>query len=855
MIPIHLSISGFLSYRDPVELDFTRFDLACISGPNGAGKSALLDAITFALFGQARNRGDTLINSHKDVDSARVAFTFSYESNVYRVQRIAPREKNTLLEFQIQTGENKWKALTERTLRETDARILETLRLDYETFINASFFLQGKADQFTQQRPGDRKRILSSVLGLEIWEEYRLRAAQRRKTIEDQMAVLEGRLQEIANELAQEEQRKARLQELQVQLKAVSETRAAQESVLEGLRARAAAVEQQRTLVATLAAQLERTQTQVSQLGARLEERRAEQTSYAELLGKAKEIEASYAAWQKLREELNRLDGIASQFHEAERNRNAPLNQIEKERSRLETEHRTLTAEKANLQSLTASKAHLEPEYKSFAAEIAKAEKQISKRPKLETDLKKEQEAQTRAQTENPLLRDEMFALKGKIRQMEDAKGAAACPTCGQPLTEDHRVSVIAELTKEGTKMGDRYRANQRALQQVDQLVAKLEQDLAALKQLEEYLRAKTVKAAQLQSRIDELVEVETAWNKQRAPLLADVETALTNETFAEKARTELAKIDAKLKAMGYDAAQHDAIRKQEMEERAIESQMRLLEQARATTKPLEREIKDLEKQIAAQEKELAEQEVSHKQATEALAPIAAGLPDVQSAERSMLDTQERENQVRQAVGAAQQEVAVLDTLRIRRVEYEDQREDLASQVSQFQALERAFGKDGVPAMLIEQALPQIETKANQILDRLSAGSMSIRFVTQQKYKDSKREDLRETLEIQIGDSAGIRDYEMFSGGEAFRIDFAIRLALSEVLAQRAGARLQTLVIDEGFGSQDEAGLQRLVEVISQVRQDFAKILVITHLDSLKESFPNRIEVEKGPRGSVVTVV
>ncbi len=46
----------------------------------------------------------------------------------------------------------------------------------------------------------------------------------------------------------------------------------------------------------------------------------------------------------------------------------------------------------------------------------------------------------------------------------------------------------------------------------------------------------------------------------------------------------------------------------------------------------------------------------------------------------------------------------------------------------------------------------------------------------------------------------------MFSGGEAFRVNFAIRLALSEVLAQRAGARLQTLVIDEGFGSQDALG-------------------------------------------------
>ena len=62
MIPIRLSISGFLSYREPVEIDFTTFDLACIAGPNGAGKSSLLDAITWALFGQARKRDDSVIN-------------------------------------------------------------------------------------------------------------------------------------------------------------------------------------------------------------------------------------------------------------------------------------------------------------------------------------------------------------------------------------------------------------------------------------------------------------------------------------------------------------------------------------------------------------------------------------------------------------------------------------------------------------------------------------------------------------------------------------------------------------------------------------------------------------------------
>ena len=114
MIPLHLRISGFLSYRDTVELDFKSFDLACISGHNGAGKSSLLDAITWSLFGEARGKSSEVINLHPDVKAAEVALTFKHEENTYRVQRTLPRNKNTLLEFQVRT-QNGWKPLTEKT--------------------------------------------------------------------------------------------------------------------------------------------------------------------------------------------------------------------------------------------------------------------------------------------------------------------------------------------------------------------------------------------------------------------------------------------------------------------------------------------------------------------------------------------------------------------------------------------------------------------------------------------------------------------------------------------------------------------------------------------------------------------
>src|SRR5512146_3178666 len=129
MIPLHLRISGFLSYHDPVELDFTSFDLACISGHNGAGKSSLLDAITWALFGEARGKSSDVINLNSS--AAEVALTFRHEENTYRVQRAMPRNKSTVLEFQVKNHDG-WRALTEKTTRDTQQRIEQTLRLDYD---------------------------------------------------------------------------------------------------------------------------------------------------------------------------------------------------------------------------------------------------------------------------------------------------------------------------------------------------------------------------------------------------------------------------------------------------------------------------------------------------------------------------------------------------------------------------------------------------------------------------------------------------------------------------------------------------------------------------------------------------
>jgi exonuclease SbcC len=471
-----------------------------------------------------------------------------------------------------------------------------------------------------------------------------------------------------------------------------------------------------------------------------------------------------------------------------------------------------------------------------------------------EIALRQLHQDQADAKAENPRLKKEMDELKARITQLTLAEGAA-CPVCGQPLNPQERTQLIEELTSQGRQLGDRYRQNQALLKDFEARVAALESELAGLPSAQDELRRSNRLFDQVADRL-RLIEQQTElWQTNVEPRRIEIARLLEAESYAPEARTQLEAIDAGLRAIGYDANAHDRARQAELDGRATEAQMRAIESARAALAPLEREITALEKQLGEQQEEAGRQQAAFDQAAASYAAASAGLPDLDQAESDLDTLQEQENRLRGEVGAARQKVDVLEKLRTRRKDLDKTREDKTRRISRLKVLEKAFSKDGVPALLIEQALPDIEAQANDLLDRLSGGQMSVTFATQREYKDKNRDDKKETLDILINDGAGQRDYEMFSGGEAFRVNFAIRLALSRVLAQRAGARLQTLVIDEGFGSQDTEGRQRLIEAINVVKKDFAKILVITHLEELKEAFPNRIEVEKTARGSTLTVI
>jgi exonuclease SbcC len=227
-------------------------------------------------------------------------------------------------------------------------------------------------------------------------------------------------------------------------------------------------------------------------------------------------------------------------------------------------------------------------------------------------------------------------------------------------------------------------------------------------------------------------------------------------------------------------------------------------------------------------------------------------LQDVPAVEEQLNHKRAAEAEARQRLGAARQRLAACDAMKRQKKRRQERRDELARLQAIYDELRTAFSVRGVPAMIIEAAVPEIEAEANRLLGRMTAGRMHVRMETQ---RETLAGDLRETLDIHIMDELGERPYDNFSGGEQFRINFALRIALSRLLARRAGAELQTLIIDEGFGTQDAQGRERLVEAIHAIQEEFARVLVITHIEELQDAFPVRIQVTKMPSGSTIELM
>jgi exonuclease SbcC len=848
MLPIKLEIRNFLAYRAPDPVRFDGIHLACLTGSNGAGKSSLLDAITWALWGKARAKRDEEM-IHLGQNDMYVQLDFEQEGTLYRVMRQRSRKSggSGTLEFFNIGEDGELITLTEGSMKSTQARINRLLRLDHETFIHSAFLQQGRADAFTVKSPRERKQILSDILGLVRWETYEAQAKAEIRTIEDELTVHESDLRHIDAQIRREPHLRATLAEAETaQREAAAALDIAEASLAEVAGARAELFAAQAKL-AEIEGRIQERNRDLNAAQAEIERLEQRIAEHEAMIAERSTIEAGYEALQAARQADMALGDLLMQLSDLDSRQHQLMRQLDAASAELAAELRALEGELAVLDETIASAQSADLE--EVRGEVANLQVLEDWRERAQQTLDTYKDESTDLTATNRALQNEMNDIKARLTQLQKIE-TAVCPVCGQPLDEAHRLELIAEIETEGRQRGDLWRANKAQIEQRTEARKTLEAEMNTARETLARLPELNARIGKLQAGVDQAATA----SARHATVAARTETlraALANDDYAHDVREQAAALREQRAALGYDGDRHSAARQDLETYRAYEERRTRLAIALDALPDAQTAMAGAQARRERLETAVVDEQHNREAADLEITRLKVLAEEQQKREAEVLKQRQSERSANQKLGAAQQELKALDDLRLRRVEVEARRDQRLQDQALIARLLEAFGKKGVPAMIIEAAIPELEQAANRLLARMTDGRMSLKLETQ---REKITGGTAETLDIQISDELGTRSYELYSGGEAFRINFALRVALSQMLTRRAGAHLRTLFIDEGFGTQDEDGRNKLVEAITAIQDDFDIILVVTHIDDLRDSFPVHLVVQKASDGSYVTL-
>jgi len=855
MIPIKLALNNFMCYRDNVPpLHFGGIHTASIWGDNGNGKSALIDAMTWALWGRTRAKSDDDL-VHQGQTEMEVEFDFAIGEQPYRIIRKHAKPKRrrasgqTILEFQI-ASDNGFRSITGNSIRETQEEIIRRLHMDYDTFINSAFLRQGHADEFTLKRPTERKQVLADILGLSLYDELEEQAKELAKQQEADRALAESTIKDIDAELARKPAYEAELEGAQTALSDTERKLKEQESILNELRQKREVLEGKQRELTQLEERAAKSVRDMEYWDGQIEQHQSRITGYEEVIARRSTIEEGYAQLteaRKLSEELDQGLRLVTTLNDRKHQLEMAIVQASQDLLR---DH-SLAQNRIGELEATSQKL---PEHKSA---LQQAQAELNQLVEKEEALGQKRQAGQELLTRVHYLKSNNAQLEREIGETEEklslllTESGAKCPLCETELGADSLKLIEEKYTGEKSSKSDALRTNQSELasketelkaieSEISRLEARMRQDRASMQTKVSLINQEVAKAEEAGNQLNE--------ERER---LAEIEERLARKDFAAGEQEALRQIESELAKVDYNPQQHEQIGQRlagleqyDEPKRKLDEADKLIDSEKEAFSKATQAAQELRHSLEADEQK--RQELTVELGT--LPQLSDELAQVDTGYQTLVAQQK---QVQETVGSIKGNLERCAELETRRKE----KEKLISQASKeekvYKDLVEAFGKRGIQALLIEMALPEIENEANKLLGRMTDNRMHVKIETQ---RETRKGDTVETLDINISDDLGMRNYEMFSGGEAFRINFAIRIALSKLLARRAGAPLPTLIIDEGFGTQDSTGLEKLKEAITSIQDDFEKIIVITHIEELRDAFPNRIDVVKTAEGSTVEV-
>ena len=342
MIPLLLTGENFMCYGENVpSLNLEPVHIACISGDNGYGKTALLDAMTWAIWGKSRAKTqDELVNIARNSMFVELDF-FAGESR-YRVTRTYTKGRGASsgkseLNLSIIIGDSAT-SLMENTIRETEGKIVGLLNMDYETFINTSYLKQGDSNRFTSSRPTDRKKILADLLDLSYYERLEAASKQHSRQLQNDVAVQQSIAENKSSAVQKKELLLERLETYEKESKNLLSEEQRLNRKLEEFNLKRQTLLVEISNKKTMSDQIEASEKEIALMLVQEIRWKKELGELKTLPGRSEEIQSAYKEYQDLRSEYGKSSTLMSDFYKINEETTVIENTIAIEKLKLESQ-------------------------------------------------------------------------------------------------------------------------------------------------------------------------------------------------------------------------------------------------------------------------------------------------------------------------------------------------------------------------------------------------------------------------------------------------------------------------------------------------------------------------------------
>lgn len=796
MILHHLRLQNYKQYTD-LALDF-REGLVGIIGKNGAGKSTLFEAVLYCLFGRDESNKALVRSAFADPKAnVLLELDFSIGEALYRVRR---EFRGKALAVGAELFKND--LLVAKGVSAVNDELVRVLHIERDAFKRSVFSGQKELDELTNAGKEDRRRIVRRMLGLDRLDDIQAKINADIREIKLRVAGQEQNL--LPDEAAQN-----LLADIDESEKVLLENRA----TLEKEAARLKAVEEQYRLE--------------KQKFEEAEQRLARHNALSRDLSQLRERRDGLAAQKTGLEQKIRDLRLQQENLEAQRGTFATY-LSDKQLLDAQTDAR---AKHTNRQARLTKIGETRQEIEGIQAAIADMVKQLATRIATDTALAEKQLLVSEFEAALQAKRNELIALKEqiagiqtgirerteKLQSLRALGREGTCPTCLQPLLEGYE-RTLAELEQEINGLqNDRLRA------------LELEQNAVAdagqsLRKRQDEVRAEADSLLREQTRLTELARQKSAAEAQlqqlEKRLLADeaILREIGDVPFDEAAYTAL-----RAKVATAEPRYLEFSKEENYVARELPAAVSALQTAEAS-------LIEVEKNLAAKTAERSAagyDETAYTAAKQALTAFADTLNTQSATVRSLEKTGlERSNRIEQA----REKLAADERIKSR----------ISDQLDEAELLRKLADMLGLfKTEILEKVSPGISREASELFTRITKG----------KY-ESIRVD--ENFDFTIADGGVFYPIERFSGGEVDLANFCLRIAITKAITDLSGAEqgIGFLAFDEIFGSQDEERRLEMMYALNYLQEQFRQIYIVSHIESLKDYFPNILEVQLREAGS-----